>query len=277
MSVVHSDGLGNRQEMADGRWGRIEIRELIDELSTPMAELSIRSAVARLSHSGSVLTPTWAIERRGNRMQVITGAADGRRLSEVLRALESGSARLPAEALLELSAMVVTVVRWFHEMPGEPVHGAISPEHLVLRENGQLALTDGVFADAMGRLHWSRDRLWRQFGLVLPPAACEAVFDQRGDVAGVAAAILALLLRRPLREAEYPQAIPDLIMAATIPLPEWGSAMRDWLQQALQLRTPFSSSAEATGAFSGVLQMATRRREGARALFAEMFAVARVT
>jgi hypothetical protein len=274
---VQSDGLGNRRAASDARWGLVEIRELIPELSTPMAELSIRAAAARLSRSGSVLTPVLGVERQGNAVQVMTGAVAGRRLSEVLTALSTGTLHLPSEAVLELSAMVVTVVRWFHEMPDGPVHGAISPEHLILRENGQLALTDGVFAEAVSRLHWSRDRLWRQFGLALPPAANEAVLDQRGDVAGVAAVVLALLLRRPLREAEYPTATADLIMAATAPLPEWGGAMRCWLQQALQLRAPFSSSEEATSAFSGVLQTATRRREGARALLAEMFSVARAS
>jgi hypothetical protein len=219
----------------------------------------------------------FAVERHGNAVHVISGAVEGRRLSNILSSLEHRAVQLPSEAVLELSAMVVTVVRWFHEMPGAPVHGAISAEHLVLKENGQLALTDGIFAEALGRLRWGRDRLWRQFNLTLPPAANEPVLDQSGDIAGVGAVILGLLLRRPLREAEYPTAIADLIMAATAPLPEWGPAMRDWLQQALPLRTPFSSSAEAASAFSGVLQMATRRREGARALLAEMFSVARAT
>ena len=124
-------------------------------------------------------------------------------------------------------------------------------------------------------LRLSRERIWRQFGVALPSAANEAVFDQPADIAGVGAVILALILRRPLRPAEYPTAIPDLIMAATAPLPEWGPAMRDWLQQALQLRSGFSSSADATSAFDGVLQRATRRRDGARALLAELFSVAR--
>ena len=272
---VHSDGLGIRRAATDARWGNIEVRELTGELGTPIAELAVRSAVARLSRSGSVLAPVLAVERHGTSVHVKASAVAGRRLSGVLTCLEDHSLRLPDEALLELSAMVVTVVRWFHEMPGAPVHGAISPDHLTLRENGQLTLTDGVFAEAIGRLRWSRERIWRQFGVALPPAANEAVFDQPGDIAGVGAVILALLLRRALRPAEYPTAIPDLIMAATTPLPEWGSAMRDWLQQALQLRSPFSSSADATSAFGGVLQRATRRREGARALLAEMFSVAR--
>jgi hypothetical protein len=255
----------------------VEIRELAGELGTPIAELSVRSAVARLSRSGSVLAPVLAVERHGSAVHVIADAVDGRRVSEVLTSLESRAVRLPDEALLELAAMVVTVVRWFHEMPGAPVHGAISPDHLILRENGQLALTDGVFAEALGRLRLSRDRFWRQYHLALPPAASEPVLDQLADITGVGVVVLSLLLRRPLRDAEYPTAMADLVMAATAPLPEWGPAMRIWLQQALQLRACFSSSAEATSAFGGVLQMATRRREGTRALLAEMFSVARAS
>jgi hypothetical protein len=274
---VQSDGLGNRQVLTDPRWGDVEVRELAIELGTPIGELSVRSAVARLARSGSVLAPVHAVERHGSAVHVIADAVHGRRLSDVLTGLDTRAVQLPDEALLELAAMIVTVVRWLHEMPGAPVHGAICPEHLVLRENGQLALTDGVFAEALGRLRLSRDHLWRRYRLALPPAASEPVIDQLADIAGVGVVVLSLMLRRPLRDAEYPTAIADLIMAATAPLPEWGAALRIWLQQAIHLRAPFTSSAEATSAFGGVLQMATRRREGARALLAEMFSVARAS
>jgi hypothetical protein len=68
----------------------------------------------------------------------------------------------------------------------------------------------------------------------------------------------------------------DLVMAATAGLPEWGPPLRGWLQQALQLRAPFATSVVCTAAFAGVLQTATRRREGARALLSELFSRVRV-
>jgi hypothetical protein len=273
---VQQDGLGTRRAAFDGRWGGVEVLDVTPELSNPIAELAIRAAVARQPRSGSVLAPVHAVERDGTALRIISAAPDGRRLSDILRDLEGQSLRLPDEAILEMAAMVITAVRWLHETPGAPCHGALSPHHLVLRENGQLLLTDGIFAEPLSRLRANPERLWRQFGLALPIAANDPVFDQQADITGAGAIILALLLRRPLRPAEYPHAIADLIMAATIPLPEWGPSLRGWLQQALQLRTPFSRSGEAIGAFAGVLQVATRRREGARALLSELFAPVRV-
>ena len=273
---MQHDGLGTRRAAHDARWGHVEILDVSQELSTPIAEAAIRAAAARLLRTASVLSPVYAIERTGSSLRVITGVVDGRRLSDLLEALEAKTLRLPDEALLELAAMVVTTVRWMHETPGTVCHGAVSPAHLVLKENGQLMLTDGVFAEALSRLRVSREHLWREYGLAMPSAAGDAVFDHRADIAGIGAVVLALMLRRPLREAEYPAAMADLAMTATASLPEWGPPLRSWLQQALQLRAPFSTSAECNAAFAGVLQTATRRRDGARALLSELFSPVRV-
>jgi hypothetical protein len=272
---VQHDGLGTRRAAHDARLGHVEILDVSQELSTPIAELAIRTAASRMPRTASVLSPVHAIERTGSSLRVITGVVDGRRLSDLLEALEAQALRLPDEALLELGAMVVTTVRWMHETPGTTCHGAVSAAHMVLKENGQLMLTDGVFADALSRLRVSRDHLWREYGLAIP-ATGDPAFDQRADITGTGAVVLALMLRRPLRAAEYPTAIPDLLMAATASLPEWGPPLRSWLQQALHLRTPFSTSAECSASFAGVLQTATRRREGARALLSELFSPVRV-
>ena len=273
---MQHDGLGTRRAAHDARWGHVEILDVSQELSSPIAEIAIRTAASRMPRTASVLSPVHAIERTGSSLHVITGVVDGRRLSDLLEALEAQALQLPDAALLELGAMVVTTVRWMHETPGTTCHGAVSAAHMVLKENGQLMLTDGVFAEALSRLRVSRDRLWRDYGVAVPPAAGVAVLDQRADIAGTAAVVLSLILRRPLRVDEYPGALPDLVMAATASLPEWGRPLRNWLQQALHLRPPFSTSAECSASFAGVLQTATRRREGARALLSELFSPVRV-
>lgn len=268
---MQHDGLGTRRAAHDGRWGHVEILDVSQELGTPIAEAAIRTAASRLQHAGSVLTPVHAIERTGSSLRVISGVVDGRRLSDLLEALEARTLELPDESLLEAAAMVVTSVRWMHETHGAPCHGAVAPSHMVLKENGQLLLTDGVFAEALSRLRASRDRLWHDYGLALPPCSGDPVFDQRGDIVGTGAVVLALMLRRPLGASEYPHAVADLVMTATAGLPEWGSALRGWLQRALQLSTAFATSAECGASFDRVLQTATRRREGARALLSELF------
>ena len=168
---VQHDGLGMRRAAHDARWGHVEILDVSQEISTPIAELAIRAAAARLPRSGSVLSPVHAIERTGSSLRVISGVVDGRRLSDLLEALEAQTLRLPDEALLELAAMVVTAVRWLHETPGASCHGAVSPSHMVLKENGQLMLTDGVFGEVLSRLRVSQDHLWREYGLALPSVA----------------------------------------------------------------------------------------------------------
>ena len=273
---MQHDGLGTRRAAHDARWGHVEILDVSQELGTPIAEIAIRTAASRMPRTASVLSPVHAIERTGSSLRVITGVVDGRRLSDLLEALEAQALRLPDEALLELAAMVVTTVRWMHETPGTTCHGAVSAAHMVLKENGQLMLTDGVFAEALSRLRVSREHLWREYGLAIPPTEGEPAFDQRADITGMGAVVLALMLRRPLRAAEYPGAMPDLVAAATASLPEWGPPLRSWLQQALHLRMPFSTSAECSASFAGVLQTATRRREGARALLSELFSPVRV-
>lgn len=273
---MQHDGLGTRRAAHDGRWGHVEILDVSQELGTPVAELAIRAAAARLLHAGPVLAPVHAIERTGSSLRVVSGVVDGRRLSDLLEALEAKTLQLPDESLLEVAAMVVTSVRWMHETPGAPCHGAIAPSHMVLKENGQLLLTDGVFSEALSRLRANRDRLWREYGLAVPASDGDPIFDQRGDIVGTGAIVLALLMRRPLRGSEYPHAIADLVVTATAGLPEWGLALRGWLQQALQLSTPFATSALCGVSFDRVLQTATRRREGARALLSELFSPLRV-
>jgi hypothetical protein len=116
--TVQHDGLGTRRAALDARWGHVEILDVRHEISTPIAELAIRAAAARLRGSGSVLSPVHAIERTGSSLRVVSGVVDGRRLSDLLEGLDAETLRVPDEALLELAAMVVTAVRWMHEMPG---------------------------------------------------------------------------------------------------------------------------------------------------------------
>jgi hypothetical protein len=147
---------------------------------------------------------------------------------------------------------------------------------MVLKENGQLILTDGVFGEALSRLRASREHLWREYGLASPPAAGDPVFTRGGDIVGTGAVVLAVMMRRPLRVDEYPDAVADLVIDATAGKPEWGPALRRWLQQALQLSARLATPAECSAAFDGVLQTATRRREGVRALLSELFSPVRV-
>lgn len=266
------DGLGERQTTFDARWGRVDIIDLVPELSSPIAEMNIRSAAARLAAARVVTVPSMrAVERQGSTLRVVSEAVEGCRLSALLDALASGDAVVPDEALLELAFMVSTSVAWLHGSASPVCHGTLAPSRIVLKENGQLFLTDALFGDALTRLRHGRDRLWREYGVATPSTAGEAVLDQRVDVTASGMVVLALLLRRPIREDEFPSALADLIMSATATLPEWGVPLRTWLQQAVQLRPGFSSSATAAEQFGRIMASVPKRRDAARALFNGVF------
>jgi hypothetical protein len=135
-------------------------------------------------------------------------------------------------------------------------HGAITPAHVVIRQDGSAVLTDAVFGRGIEALHWTRAELWREFGIAMPAATALHRFDQRADVTQLAAVVLAIALRRPIRRGEYPDAVDDLVVRAT-PLdgPIHMSALRIWLRQALRLhpRSVLGTGVDASQMFAQVL------------------------
>ena len=262
---------GRRTAVMDARWGFVDIVDVAPELATPIGEMAIRSAAARVSRLGAPLAPVHTVERDHGGLHVIGPAVEGRRISDLLVELEARDIVASDAALLELAAMTVTAVGWLHELPGKVCHGALAPAHIVLRPNGQLLLTDAVFGEAITRVRLNRERLWRDLSVATPACAGEPVLDQRSDITSLGAVVLALMLRRPIHADEYPHRAADLIMTATTPLPEWRVLLRSWLQQTLHVLPGFTSSAAAIEAFTRVTSGATNRRDGARALFAVVF------
>ena len=85
------------------------------------------------------------------------------------------------------------------------------------------------------------------------------------------AVVLAIALRRRLRDNEYPRCAADLVIAATAdPAAPGASALRMWLQQALQLhpRSMFASAIEAQRGFLEITSAPGLGRTGGRALSA---------
>lgn len=261
-----SNGLGTRRHVQDVRWGRVEALELIPELSTLGAERQIRISAARFRESGIAsdggpVALVCDVRRSGERLVVISADHDGVRLSDLLDALETGTLDLTDAAILDLASALVRAVAWLHSRPGAPAHGALSPAHVVLGREGNIVLTDAVFAQLLQDLEWNRERCWRECSLALPPSASLPRFDQRADVAELGAVVLAVLLRRQLRVDEFPSGLPDLITSATSALGGAGSALRGWLLQALHLhpRATFGSAADAAPAFTAGLERLDRR------------------
>src|SRR5262249_19525471 len=116
-----------------------------------------------------------------------------------------------------------------------------------------------VLGAAIEQLQFGRERLWQEFRVAMPTSAGLPRFDHRGDVTGIGMVALALILGRPIRADEYPNAIQNLVADARErnalgeeqPL---SPALRGWVARALQLdvRRAFGSATEAMGALEEI-------------------------
>jgi regulator of extracellular matrix RemA (YlzA/DUF370 family) len=268
-----NDGLGERSVLMQPPHGQVEILTLAPALAShAAAEPAIRARAERMADIvAPAVSAVRRVERDAKGMRVVADAVTGIRLSDVLLQLEGGSNILSHAAMLELASAVIRALAVLHGVSTGLAHGAVTPAHIVLRQDGTAVLTDSVFGTALESLEWNREKLWREFHVALPAAASLPRFDQRADVTQLGAVILAIALRRRLRDNEYPRCAADLVIAATAaPAAHGASALRMWLQQALQLhpRSMFASAIEALRAFLEITSAPGLGRTGGRALSA---------
>ena len=266
-----NDGLGERWVLMQPPHGQVEVLTLAPALASHApAEPAIRARAERMADLvAPAVSAVRRVERDAKGMRVVADAVPGIRLSDVLSQLEAGRNILSHAGMLELASAVVRALAVLHRLSTGLAHGAVTPAHIVLRRDGTAVLTDSVFGTALESLEWNREKLWREFHVALPAAASLPRFDQRADVTQLGAVVLALALRRRLRHDEYPRCAADLVVAATAdPAAHGASALRMWLQQALQLhpRSMFPSAVEAQRAFLEITAAPGLGRAGARAL-----------
>lgn len=268
------DGLGIRRIESDGR-SPVEILELAPALcGQPILEQAIRSRASRYADLDiRAFAPVRRVERAGETLRIVSEIPTGIRLSHLLSHLESTGEVVSESAMLELASLVINAVASLHAWPGGIAHGAINPAHMLITSDGRVVLTDCVFGAALEVLQRNRESLWKEFGLAMPAAATLARFDQQADVTQMGAAILAIILQRPMRAHEYPRGVTDLVVTATESAVVSGAAgsspaLRTWLQQALQIhqRLAFRSGVDAQRAFADIGTTPGSRRAGAMAL-----------
>jgi hypothetical protein len=151
------DGLGERWVDTRAPHGRVEVLCLAPALAQHSpAEPAIRARAARLADvDARVFSPVRRVERDAAGVRVVADAVDGLRLSDLLERLASGEIMSDAAAL-ELSGNAVRALAALHAVPGGLAHGAVTPAHVVLRDDGSIVLTDGVFGTAIESLEWIR-------------------------------------------------------------------------------------------------------------------------
>jgi hypothetical protein len=262
------DGLGTRRVDIDPQFGRVEILDLAPAFTGGAAEQAIRSRAARTADlPAGMVAHVHRIDRTGTSLSIVSGVVDGLLLSDLLSAMRAGTVMVNDAVLLELATTVIRGVGALHELPGAFAHGALAASHIALTPGGGVLLTDAAISMLLQDRQYNRERLWKEHGLVFPSSATLPRFDQRADVTQLGAAVLAILLRRPLELSEYPRRVFDLTFEATAGNSSYGPAIRMWVQQALQLhpRSVFASAADASRAFEDLTVHVAARRTSAEA------------
>jgi PEGA domain len=260
------DGLGERVVATDGATGELlQILRITPALTAvPSFEFALRERTARLANFRHAY---YGRVRRIDRVQmpipglaIVSDHVEGTRLSDILRVADERGLHLDINAALCLIRQLVPAVALLHENAREVAHGLIAPERLVVTPHARLVIVEHVMAAAIDQLQFSRERLWQEFRVAMPPSAGMPRFDHRADVTGLGLVALSLVLGRPLRADEFPHRLAALLNDArerTSPGEErpLSPALREWLSRALQIdtRRAFASAPEALAAFEDVV------------------------
>jgi serine/threonine protein kinase len=260
------DGLGRRYSpVARGdNDASLEILCFRHEITdVPSFDFALRERVARLS---SFEHPYYARIRKVDRLNderatvaLMSDAAPGIRLIEMLGEVERGGLVLDLNASLYLLRQLLSAISVLHEH-ARVAHGAIAPERLFITPLGRLCVVEYVMGAALEQLKYSRERYWKELRVALPMTVGLPRFDERTDLTQIGVVALALTIGRPLQDDEYPARIEELVASAcsrtadgsTEPLT---SGLREWLRRALQLdvRSSFRTLSEALAAFDQAL------------------------
>ncbi len=247
------DGLGLRISPATRGPGEtpVEILCFRHEITdVPAFDFALRERVARLS---DLQHPYYARIRKVDRLKDVHGtvalvsdAAPGIRLIEILKDVERGGPAIDLNAGLYLVRQLMSAIGVLHQH-ARIAHGAIAPERLFVTSGARLLIVEHVLGAAIEQLSYSRERYWKELRVALPMAGGAPRFDERTDLTQIGVVALALILGRPLRDDEYPGQIEELLESGPL-----SSGLRDWLRRMLQLdaRSSFGSISDAQAAFN---------------------------
>ena len=228
----------------------------------PSFEFALRERAARLAnfrHAYYACATYRSCPGARPRLSIVSDHVEGTRLSDMLRVAHERNLQLDINAALCLIRQLVPAVALLHENAREVAHGLIAPERLVVTPHARLVIVEHVLSAAVEQLQFSRDRLWQEFRIAMPPSAGMSRFDHRADVTGIGLVALSLVLGRPLHQAEFPNHLPTLLNEArertALGEQPLSPSLRDWLARALQLdtRRAFASAPEALSALEEIV------------------------
>jgi hypothetical protein len=254
--LTFEDGFGERRYVLGALGEPLEVLKLSSVLSSVSSfDFALRERGARLTgfrHEAHARVRSIEPDRRTSALLVTSDYVHGIRLSTILMEAHKRAIPLEINAVRCVIRQLVSAAVALQESASDISNGAIAPERLVITPAGRVTVVEYVLGAALEQLAYSRARYWRELAVALPGVVGPASFDARTDVTQIGAVALALILGRPLTTDEYPERLADLIQGATLrsvmgTVDSLPPALRDWLQQALQLDQweSFASPAEA--------------------------------
>jgi hypothetical protein len=260
---VSQDGFGTRTLSIDPESGdHVEVLTFTPTLArAPEFAASIGERVARLSR---VRHAMYARVRNIDRpsegaLRLFSDHVPGWRVGHVLDVIEREQWALDISAVITLLRQLIPAVALFSRHQREATIGTIGPERLLLTPQGRLVLAEYVLAPGLEKLHFPRERLWREFRVALPFEGSVSRIPPSADVVGIGVVAISLLLGRRLKDDEYLVWLGDLCETltetnggSTKPLSE---AFRTWVASALQFdpESAFHSTQDAQIAFEEML------------------------
>ena len=252
----YEDGLGRRSLEIDRESGAmLERLHLRAELGAFEAFLRERVAFTT-SFDDNRFARVNAIERdRRGVLTIISQFVAGTRLSELLEAatgLPAGEATCPSvDAALGFLLEVLPALGSLHEHGGH-AHGTLTPGRIVLTPTSDVVILDWLYGPAIQRLQFNRRRLWAEFGIGAAGVSGPVTLDVAADLSQLSLIAMMIVLGRPLREDEYPDAIATLVgevieIAQIRGSRQFGAGIEAFLQRTLPLpsRKPHANTAEA--------------------------------
>jgi len=260
---LFTDGLGDRVVAVDAATGDLLqiLRVRPQLLAVPSFEFALRERAARLANfRHAYYARVRRIDRHPSGLAIVSDHVEGVRLSDMLRVAHERNLQIDLNAALCLLRQVVPSIALLHENARDVAHGLLAPERLIVTPRARVIVVEHVLGSAVEQLQFNRERLWMELRVSVPASVGAPRFDHRADVMAMGLTALALVLGRPLTDAEYPQRIASLLNEAKArtagasdqPLPD---ALHNWLARALQLdvRQAFQSATEAQVALEDAL------------------------
>ena len=257
------DGFGSRTRGVDLETGDdIELLELSSSLvEHPGFVAALSERVVRVANARHA---SYARVRRldrpsADRLVLVSDALPGWRLSELLRVAAEEQISIETTVVIGLLRQLLPAVALYARNNRESAIGNLAPERLVVTRQARLVITEHAFGPAIEKLNPGRDRLWREFRVVVSHGAGLPRVDARADAHAVGVIALSLMTERSLADDDYPEKLQSLVEVLrerrdgeTAPLTP---GMEHWLLRALQLdsRAAFQSPQEAHLAFESML------------------------